>query len=66
MEDALGGYATLYAYDNLSSDPDPERNLATKVGGVNNLQLLQHLKGLVDPNNMFKNHQFRGLTPTSV
>ena len=23
LEDALGGYSTLYAYDNLSSDPYP-------------------------------------------
>ena len=42
-----------------------ERNLAVKVGGADNLRLLQRLKGLVDPDNMFKNHQLRGLTPTS-
>ena len=41
-----------------------EKNLAVKVGGPDNLQHLQYLKGLVDPDNLFKNHQLRGLAPT--
>ncbi len=41
-----------------------EENLAIKVGGEENLERLQDLKSLVDPDNMFKNHQLRGLTPT--
>ena len=40
-----------------------EDNLASKVGGEQNLGQLQYLKGLLDPENLFKNHQLRGLTP---
>ena len=40
-----------------------EDNLASKVGGEENLEQLQYLKGLLDPENLFRNHQLRGLTP---
>ena len=39
-----------------------EDNLASKVG-EENLEQLQYLKGLLDPENLFRNHQLRGLTP---
>ena len=42
-----------------------EDNLASKVGGEENLEQLQYLKGLLDPENLFRNHQLRGLTPDS-
>ena len=42
-----------------------EDNLASKVGGEQNLKQLQYLKGLLDPENLFRNHQLRGLTPDS-
>ena len=42
-----------------------ENNLASKVGGEENLEQLQYLKGLLDPENLFRNHQLRGLTPGS-
>ena len=40
-----------------------EKRLASKVGGHSNLHHLRSLKGLLDPDNMFRNHQLRGLTP---
>ncbi len=40
-----------------------EDNLASKVGGEENLEQLQYLKRLLDPENLFRNHQLRGLTP---
>lgn len=40
-----------------------EDNLASKVAGEENLEQLQYLKGLLDPENLFRNHQLRGLTP---
>ena len=42
-----------------------EVNLVNKVGGEDKLEQLQYLKGLLDPDNMFKNHQLAGLTPVS-
>ena len=41
-----------------------EANLAYVVGGEANMLQLQHLKGLVDPDNFFVNHQLPGLTPS--
>ena len=34
-----------------------------KAGGTSNLQHLKYVKNLVDPDNMFTNHQIQGLTP---
>lgn len=46
MEDALGGYATLYAYDNLSSDPDPgNMHLIIKLTFVSALCCLAACQG---------------------
>lgn len=42
-----------------------EENLVNKVGGEGNLEQLQYLKGLLDPDNLFKNHQLAGLMPAS-
>ncbi|DBB04863.1 TPA: hypothetical protein ACH3X3_010150 [Trebouxia sp. C0006] len=53
----------FYPYANLATDPNPEDNLASKVGGEENLEHLQYLKGLLDPDNLFRNHQLKGLTP---
>lgn len=53
---------SLYA-NNLDLCCLAERNLAMKVGGADNLSQLQRLKGLLDPTNMFKNHQLLGLMP---
>jgi len=42
-----------------------EANLACKVGGEENLEQLQYLKGILDPENLFRKHQLRGLTPVT-
>ena len=40
-----------------------ESRLTIKVGGTSNLQHLKYVKNLVDPDNMFTNHQMQGLKP---
>ncbi len=40
-----------------------EDHLATFLGGAVNLEMVRLLKGQVDPDNLFKNHQFEGLLP---
>ena len=42
-----------------------EPGLAFKVGGTENLRRLQHLKYLLDPDNLFVHHQLQGLVPAS-
>ncbi|KAL0050944.1 hypothetical protein WJX82_010775 [Trebouxia sp. C0006] len=64
LQNMMADHTTyFYPYDNLATDPNPEDNLASKVGGEENLEQLQYLKGLLDPENLFRNHQLRGLTP---
>ncbi|DBB04864.1 TPA: hypothetical protein ACH3X3_010151 [Trebouxia sp. C0006] len=45
----------FYPYDILATDPNPEENL----------EQLQYLKGILDPEKLFRNHQLRGLTPAT-
>ena len=54
-------YSRVHVY--TLPDVAAEDNLASKVGGEENLEQLQYLKGLLDPENLFRNHQLRGLTP---
>lgn len=43
-----------------------EESLSVKVGGKDTLERLQVLKALVDPENLFKNHQLQGLVPANL